>query len=192
MRSDDPGRGPPAGSQRISTPRRPSTMPSRARHPRSRRDALPMAVVVAIVATTALASAARADAMVSAVFDAEAHARDCQCAAHCRGPACCCGGGSSSRRTPTTIPVDAPVSRPTPTPSHADKPADRSGPCLGQVPCGDPAFPTAAPVGSHARIAAMTLSLDRWPTTTSSLLPPPDSCRVAPRSPSRIDRPPRG
>lgn len=128
-----------------------------------------------------LGATARADSVGTHGFDAEAHARMCRCAAHCRGEACCCGRSAASpRRAPESL--------------HANPRREATkgaGPCLGEEPCGDPGIPSSTPPGPINRAATVALSLSRRPPMAGALLPPPNSCRLLPARPTRIDRPPR-
>ena len=121
-----------------------------------------------------------AESLSSDPYAADAHDRNCSCGTHCRHDSCCCGRGSATRGG-----SEASERRSFPQGER------RSGPCLGDAPCGDPGLPSSTPPSSSGRAAALAVTADIQPATTGNLLASPESCRLHPRWSSRVDRPPR-
>src|SRR6185312_1347244 len=113
-------------------------------------------------------------------FDAESHAQSCKCGAKCRGASCCCGSRKPKAVAKPTTPV---VGLPRPDLSE--------NPCLNSAPCHDPILPTAAPVGSSGKIAALA-SFEPPPARVGRrMLPTPPSHLSSDRRAFRLDRPPK-
>ena len=145
--------------------------------PRPTESGLLIGLVLALVFG---GESACAESLLSAPYAADVHDQICNCGTRCRQESCCCGRdsatrGGSEKSDPGSFPQGE----------------LRSGPCLGDAPCGDPGLPTSTPPNSSGRAAALALIAGIQPATTGRLLAPPQACRHHPRRSSRIDRPPR-
>lgn len=104
------------------------------------------------------------------------HGEHCDCGVRCREAACCCG----------------PTGEPLPEEDAADSaPAQKtSGPCLGALPCGDPAAPVEA-ARVTGKSAALSLQVGDAAGASRRLLIQPASLHAPDRRPERLERPPR-
>lgn len=162
-------------------------MPSRLlRHLRS--PLRPGLWLAALVAAAMLVSGGNAQAAaVSAAPLVEAdHGEHCDCGVRCREAACCCG------------PTDEPA-----WPWRAFEPLTEedeansapvlpksSGPCLGALPCGDPAAPVEA-ASVPGKSAALSLRVGNAAGASRRLLIHPASLHAPDRRPERLEKPPR-
>ena len=114
----------------------------------------------------------------SASFDAEEHARHCNCGPKCRQASCCCGRRGTRVRPPTPPPVPESIG------------ADLS-PCMGSAPCEESGLPTApSSVGPLGKLAALATGGHLLSANAVSLLPVSPLCLLPARRASRLDRPP--
>jgi hypothetical protein len=113
-----------------------------------------------------------------AAFDAESHAKDCQCGSKCRGASCCCGSPKTRPKASTKG-------------SAADRGGLFENPCWNQAPCGDPIAPGSAPIGSYFKVAALLTSESLPRRDGGQRLVVPTSCLSTNQPANRLDRPPR-
>ena len=78
-----------------------------------------------------------AESLSSAPYAADAHDQICNCGTRCRHESCCCGRDSATRGGSEES-----------EPGSFPQGERRSGPCLGDAPCGDPGLPSSTPPSS--------------------------------------------
>ena len=115
------------------------------------------------------------------------HGESCHCGSRCRQSACCCGP-SEPRPTPRTL-IDLSESEEEPA---ASSPVEEdSGPCLGAMPCGDPAAPTGSSASVVGKSAALGLEPGKTARESRRLHVRPTPVHPPARRSARLDRPPR-
>ncbi len=144
-------------------------------NPRATKSSLLAGFVLALVFG---GERACAKSLSSAPYAADAHDQICNCGTRCRHESCCCGRGSATRGGSEES-----------EPGSYPQVERRSGPCLGDAPCGDPGLPSSTPPSSSGRAAALALTAGIQPATTGNLLAsttilPPSSAVVVADRPS--------
>jgi len=115
----------------------------------------------------------------SASFNAEDHARHCNCGPKCRQASCCCGRPGTRVRPPAPPPVPGPIG------------ADPS-PCMGSAPCEESGLPTApSSVGPLGKLAALAMGGHLLSANAVGLRLVSPPCLLPTRRASRLDRPPK-